>query len=363
MILEQAPTGAAGEAVKPGSGGAGKQAGAVAKVIISASRRTDIPRFYAKWFMNRIRAGYCTYPNPFNPTQVVRVSLAPEDVDVIVFWSKNPRPLMQYLPELDGRGYRYYFQFTVNGYPREIEPRIPSLEESLATFKELSRMVTPERVIWRYDPIIWSAAFDEEYHVSRFSQIATALQGCTKRVVISFLVHYRGVEKRMAWVAGLRPCTPGNPALASLLRRMADLSRSMGMEIGSCALPYDLRPFGISPGKCIDDELIYRVFGVKVPPHKDTGQRPACRCVESRDIGVYGTCRHGCVYCYATGLPGARLEPHDPDSPSLVGHYEHQQRGTAAGDNASGAVGGRYYGVPGRRRACFLHPFMAFRPF
>lgn len=291
-------------------------------MIISASRRTDIPRFYSDWFMNRIRAGYCTYPNPFNRKQVVRVSLKPEDVDVIVFWTKNPRPLMQHLQELDERGYRYYFQFTVNGYPRGIEPRVPTLEESIETFKELSRMVSPQRVIWRYDPIIWASAFDEEYHSNTFTQIAASLRGHTDRVVISLVDDYRGAWKRMTSIDGLRPCTPEDPGVASLLRRMADYTASAGMEIVSCAEPYDLREFGIRPGKCIDDEFIQRVFGIRVPARKDTGQRPACGCVLSRDIGVYGTCRHGCIYCYAAGLPGLKVDPHDPASPSLVGRYE-----------------------------------------
>jgi len=165
-------------------------------------------------------------------------------------------------------------------------------------------------------------AFDEEYHSNTFTQIAASLRGHTDRVVISLVDDYRGAWKRMTSIDGLRPCTPEDPGVASLLRRMADYTASAGMEIVSCAEPYDLREFGIRPGKCIDDEFIQRVFGIRVPARKDTGQRPACGCVLSRDIGVYGTCRHGCIYCYAAGLPGLKVEPHDPASPSLVGRYE-----------------------------------------
>ncbi|HHV54433.1 MAG TPA: DUF1848 domain-containing protein [Firmicutes bacterium] len=306
-------------------------------MIVSASRRTDIPRFYSTWFMNRIRAGYCTYPNPFNRNQVVQVSLKPEDVDVIVFWTKNPRPLMQHLQELDERGYRYYFQFTVNGYPRQIEPRVPTLEECIDTFRELARRVSPQRVIWRYDPIIWAAAFDEGYHFNMFARISAALRGYTERAVISLVDDYRGAWKRMSTIEGLRPCTPESPGVASLLRRMSDCARAAGMEIVSCAEPYDLQDFGIRPGKCIDEELIQRVFGIRVSADKDTGQRQACGCILSRDIGVYGTCRHGCVYCYAAGLPGLKLEHHDPDSPSLVGRYEANPSALPVQDSPSGA--------------------------
>ncbi|MEW6229256.1 MAG: DUF1848 family protein, partial [Bacillota bacterium] len=146
-------------------------------MIISASRRTDIPKFYSEWFMNRVRAGFCTFPNPFNPKQLIEVSLRPEDVDVIVFWSKDPGPLIPHLGELDRRGLRYYFQFTVNGYPGFMEPNVPPLGEVLDTFGRLSATVSPDRMIWRYDPIVLSNATGLEYHVRRFGEIAGALKG------------------------------------------------------------------------------------------------------------------------------------------------------------------------------------------
>ena len=122
-------------------------------MIISASRRTDIPAFYSEWFMNRIRAGYCTMVNPYNRNQVSYVSLQPEDVDVIVFWTKNPLPLIHHLKELDDRGFRYYFQYTLTGYPVSIEPNVPGIDKEIDTFKKLSGLIGPAKVIWRYDPI------------------------------------------------------------------------------------------------------------------------------------------------------------------------------------------------------------------
>lgn len=281
-------------------------------MIISASRRTDIPKFYPEWFMNRVRTGYCTFPNPFNRKQVIEVSLRPDDVDVIVFWSKDPKPLVPHLDELDGMGFRYYFQFTVNGYPKPIEPGVPLLNEVLSTFEQLSERVSPERVIWRYDPILWSNATGLGYHEKRFCEIASALRGKTRRVVISLVDEYRGAARRLGLLSrhGLyfEPCTPENPDIARLLSIIAQVARENGMEVVSCAEEYDLSPFGIRPGKCIDDEYIEKVFGIAVTHKKDPSQRAACGCVLSKDIGVYGTCRHGCAYCYATANGGLQYD-------------------------------------------------------
>ncbi|MEW6107507.1 MAG: DUF1848 domain-containing protein [Bacillota bacterium] len=273
-------------------------------MIVSASRRTDIPKFFAEWFMDRVRAGSCMCPNPFNPKQVFEVSLRPEDVDVIVFWSKDPEPLLPHLHELDRRGFRYYFQFTLNGYPPFLEPGVPPLERTLATFRRLSEAVSPERVIWRYDPIVLTSATDASYHERRFREIATALAGRTRRVVISLVDDYRGSRARLARLADqgiqvAQRCSADDLPTAGLLATMARVAADSGMEIVTCAEEKSLESLGIKPGKCIDDEYIARVFGIRVPGKKDPGQRAACGCVVSRDIGVYGTCRHGCLYCYA----------------------------------------------------------------
>lgn len=293
-------------------------------MIVSASRRTDIPKFYSEWFMKRVRAGFCTFPNPFNKRQIIEVSLKPEDVDVIVFWTKDPGPLMPHLGELDHMGLRYYFQFTVNGYPRLIEPNVPPIEKVIGTFKKLSEAVSPERVIWRYDPILWSNVTDRNYHEARFREIASALRGRTGRVVISLVDDYRRSGKRLRELSDLgvevKPRDPNDPDLSQLLSTMAHIAAESGMEIVSCAEEVDLRRFGIKPGSCIDDEYIAKVFGIHVTNRKDPSQRPTCGCVQSKDNGVYGTCRHGCVYCYAGGF-GPVPEPHDVNSPSLTGWH------------------------------------------
>jgi hypothetical protein len=301
-------------------------------LIISASRRTDIPAFYAQWFINRIRAGFCEVPNPFNRLQVSRISLLPDDVDVIVFWTRNPRPLFPYLDELKRRGYRYYFQYTLLGYPPEIDTNGPAPAASLVTFRELAQRVGPQRVIWRYDPVVLSQITPPDYHRTAFARLADALAGATGRSVISLMDDYPKIRSRMQEMArqgaALLPVTMGGTGLESgmpewlgdLLRDLAAIARSRQMEMVSCAEESDLRSFGIQPGKCIDDRLIGRIFGIDVSHTKDPGQRSACGCVVSKDIGMYDTCLFGCRYCYATTSFARARENHarhDPEAPSI----------------------------------------------
>jgi hypothetical protein len=305
---------------------------AIERMIISASRRTDIPAFYTRWFINRIRAGFCDVPNPFNRQQVSRISLRPEDVDVIVFWTRNPRPLFPYLGELDERGYRYYFQYTVLGYPAAIDVSGPPLQASLITFGELAQRVGTQRVIWRYDPIVLSEATPPAYHRAAYARLAQSLAGFTERAVISLMDDYPKIRGRLQVIArqGVRllPLLPDDAGiekalpdwLGELLRELAAIARSNQMEIVSCAEDLDLHPFGIRPGKCVDDEYIRQAFGLEVSHTKDPGQRKACGCVVSKDIGMYDSCLFGCQYCYATtSFERARANylRHDPEASVL----------------------------------------------
>jgi len=305
-------------------------------MIISASRRTDIPAFYAEWFINRVRAGFCTASNPYNRRQLSHVALQPEDVDVVVFWTRNARPLFPYLDELDRRGLRYYVQYTVLDNPRQLEPATPALDAAVRTFRELAARVGPDRVIWRYDPIVFSTLSGFDFHRERFSAIAARLEGATRRAVVSVVDRYKKADKRMAALAaeGILPLSlplVGAPEFGALMVAMAQEAAACGMEIQSCAEEIDLQQFGIRPGKCIDDELIARVFGVTVSGRKDAGQRQACGCVASRDIGAYDACLFGCQYCYATSsFVRARINygRHDPQSPSLLPFAERPDEST-----------------------------------
>lgn len=293
-------------------------------MIISASRRTDIPAFYSEWFMNRVRAGFLLSRNPFNAHQIKRISLLRKDVEVIVFWTRNPYHLMPYLQELDKKGYLYYFQYTITGYPRILEKSVPNTYKAIETFIELSSKIGSDRVIWRYDPILLSNLLPIDEHKRIFYKIAKALAGKTKRVVVSFSDFYKKTERNLNGIEGLiySDITKDGNALLDLSRYMQAVSSEFGMEIQSCAETVDLSCAEVSHGKCVDDQLINKIFGVDVNRVKDKNQREACGCVKSFDIGVYNTCLHGCSYCYATfsnDIVTKNKQKHDPDSPFLIG--------------------------------------------
>lgn len=296
-------------------------------MIISASRRTDIPAFYSKWFMNRIRAGYCLVPNPRNTKQVPRVSLHPSDVEAIIFWSKNPAPLLPHLGELDKLGFHYYFQFSLNDYPRALEPNIPSLYDRIATFKDLSRLVGPLRVVWRYDPIIISNITPFEFHRERFAWIAEELKGVTHRVMVSIVDFYQKTDRRLSQLEKEEDFSFDRDILystgtASLLKDLADIARKNNIEIFTCAEERDYSQIGVPPGRCIDNRLLMKTQSLNLEYKKDPYQRESCLCMVSKDIGINDTCIHGCPYCYSTtnyAVAQPRFNEHDPDSSILWG--------------------------------------------
>jgi len=295
-------------------------------VIISASRRTDIPALYSKWFINRIRVGWCQVPNPLNYGQLSYVSLRPEDVDAIVFWSKNPAPMFDYLGDLDALGFRYYFQFTLNDYPSQLEPEVPSLDERIHTFRKLSSRLEPIRVIWRYDPIIISNRTPHDFHRENFSKIANALSGFTGRVMVSFADYYQKTERRLSELEKFGFKFDRRAANSrggwDLLKDLAAIARDHHMEIFTCAEERDFSKVGAPPGCCIDGELLRELWSLHGHEKKDPTQRLECLCVVSKDIGINDTCVHGCPYCYSTrnlDLAQRRYSEHDPNSPVLWG--------------------------------------------
>lgn len=296
--------------------------------ILSVSRRTDIPAFYGDWFMRRVRASWCAVPNPFNRKQVSRVEFRPGET-VLVFWTRWPAPFLKYLAEIEARGYPFYFLYTLVDYPRALEPQAPKYPKSLALFQRLAERIGPERLIWRYDPIILSEALDADYHLDRFERTAQALRGCTEQAVISIADHYPKVRRRLKDL-GLK-----HPHLAPrafeperdgpMLRTLAEIAAAHGLRITGCAPQADLCKWTIAPGKCIDEQLIQRLCGLAVPARKDKSQRPTCGCVQSRDIGMYDSCLFGCLYCYATQSFGKARDHHrchDPAAESLLGDFK-----------------------------------------
>lgn len=295
-------------------------------MIISASRRTDIPAFYSTWLLNRLKAGFACTRNPVNRHQVSRVPLTRDVVDGIVFWTKNPAPLLQNDELMEMLGdFPYYVQFTLTGYGADVEPHVPDAEGFLIpVFRELARRIGPQRVIWRYDPIFLSEKHAIDYHVYRFAELASQLQGCTERVVISFLDQYKKTERAMR---GLGAAIPSPAQIDEIAGRIADCAHEHGLEVVTCAEAVDLEAYGIEHGACIDKGLLEKIGGYHLSEKlvKDKTQRRECGCFESVDIGAYDTCPHGCRYCYARSseaAASANVAAHDPDSPLLVGHLE-----------------------------------------
>jgi len=294
-------------------------------VILSASRRTDIPNYYSEWFLNRIKEGYLYVRNPMNAHQISKIVLSPEVVDCIVFWTKNPEPMFSRLDELTD--YKYYFQFTLTGFGRDIEYNVPHKKKvMIPIFQKLSHKIGKERVIWRYDPILFTARYSPEYHLRAFAQIAKELQGYTSKCVISFVDIYMKNQKNMK---ALRSFFLTEKDLAMFGKEIALIAGTYNIKVATCAEAVDLSFCGIEHSCCIDKELIEQIIGCKIKAGKDKNQRKECGCMESVEIGTYNTCKNGCQYCYAN-YSQARVfqncKQYDVHSPILCGKIMEQDK-------------------------------------
>lgn len=285
-------------------------------MILSVSRRTDIPNYYSEWFLNRIKEGYLYVRNPMNIHQVSKIDISPEIVDCIVFWTKNPEPMLDKLEQLND--YKYYFQFTLTGYGKDMESGLPHKKDKMIPiFKRLSEMIGKEKVIWRYDPIVITEKYSEEYHLKAFQDIASSLNGYCKRVVISFVDLYAKTKKNMK---DIQTIDKKQSELITFSKKLAEIAVSNGMEIETCAELIDLSSCGIKHSSCIDKKLIENIIGCPIKVEKDKNQREECGCVESVEIGAYNTCLNGCKYCYANYSEErvkANRELYDVHSPIL----------------------------------------------
>jgi hypothetical protein len=283
----------------------------VKSMLISASRRTDIPAFYGQWLVNRLREKYVLVRNPMNPRQVSRISLDPGGVDCIVFWTKDPKNFLPYLDDVDRLGFRCYFQFTLTPYGPDIEPGLPGKGEIVNTFVELSRRIGKEKVIWRYDPVILNEVYSPEYHAAAFEGLCMDLRAYTEKCIISFIDSYSFLGEAFRNF-GIRELSGGE--INELAGRLASIAKRHDLPLVSCAEKTDLQKYGVFPNRCVDAGLVEHLFGIPVKHKKDPSQRVHCGCSVSRDIGAYNTCLHGCVYCYARR---GKAAPCDPLSPLL----------------------------------------------
>jgi len=320
---------------------------AQAPIIISASRSTDIPTFYSDWFVSRWEAGYLKWTNPFNN---VPLYVSFKNTRVVVFWTKNPKPIMKHLDFLDKNIPHYYFQFSLNDYDNEgFEAKVPSVESRIKTFKELSQRLGKKRVVWRYDPLILTENITIDELLKRIKNIGDQLKEYTEKLVFSFvdIGIYKKVENNLKKEkVNYIEWTP------SLMNQFAEglykLNKNWGLALGTCSEKIDLEKYEIVHNKCIDDDLMIDLFSddkelmdflgveieqadlfsdgkiIKTKKLKDKGQREDCGCIMSKDIGQYNTCPHECNYCYANvskeiAKKNYQLHLGNPNSESIKG--------------------------------------------
>ncbi len=302
--------------------------------VISASRRTDIPAFYGDWFLEQVRRGEAVVVHPYR-REKLSVSLRPEDVAAFVFWSKDYAPFLGHLKELERRGYKFVLFFTVTGLPRALEPRVPAPTETLATFKVLSRQYSPHRLLWRYDPIVLSNFTPPEYHVKTFRTLCQQLEGLTYRCYLSFVEFYPKVKRSLSRLehSGWEFLDPPRQEKLQLAEHLAEIAAAHGIEVYSCCNDF-LVGSKIKKARCVDAGLLSRLFGIEEGLYKVRPTRKGCGCFESTDIGAYGTCRHHCLYCYASNCYPTQVPERVP---SLMSAFPAGRRPSASPLRGRGA--------------------------
>ena len=291
-------------------------------MIISASRRTDIPAFHSEWLMNRLRAGYCYVRNPMVDSVVYKIDLTRKNVDALVFVTKNPAPMIPHLKEIGSMGHLYMFEVTITPYGKDLEPNVPPKADVAESFRQISDRIGADRCLWRYDPILMNDGYiGVDYHRRKFEILCRELEGYTRRCIFSFVDIYGkfiGMEKRFRSVTHSEM-----DLLAQSLKPIAD---RYGIELTYCCPHYDLTRYGIEPRGCIDGRQLARIGA----PFEEmsTPLRDGCRCVKNIDIGAYDTCPHDCVYCYANKVKGAERQGrvYDPESEILYGSVTENDR-------------------------------------
>ena len=294
-------------------------------MIISASYKTDIPAFYGDWFINRLRLGHCRMRNPWGG-QIYDVPLDPESADGFVFWTRNIGPFLHHLNEVRRLGYPFVVQYTITGYPRELERSVQDAPRMMRLARQVAYEFGPHAVVWRYDPILYSSLTPREFHLENFANIARGMDGVTTEVVISYTQFYRKTRRNLDRAAGQRGFTWTDEIpqfKRDLTIDLAAIARTHGMRLSVCSQQAFMSA-RVQAARCIDAKRLSRVAGYQIGG-REKGNRPGCMCHESRDIGEYDTCPHGCVYCYAVDQRSraqVRYRTHDPTEPFLFAPEE-----------------------------------------
>lgn len=296
-------------------------------MIINTGCRTDIPAFYSKWLINRIREGYVLVRNPYNPNQVTRYNLSPDVVDCLAFCTKNPEPMLKYLDEIDK--YKQYWFVTITPYGKDIEPNVPNKEKVIESFKKLSKHIGVNSIGWRYDPIFIGNNFDVNKHIYYFEKIAKELKNYTHNCTISFLDLYEKVKRN---APEIKP--PNHEEQIQIAKVFSKIGKENNMVIHSCCEKTYLSQYGLKCNGCMSKEIVEKAIGCNLnPPNSRKNLRESCNCLMGNDIGAYNTCGHLCKYCYANankGLVIENMKKHNDNSPFLIGDSEEGDKITIA---------------------------------
>lgn len=286
-------------------------------MIINTGGRTDTVQYYSDWLLRRFAEGYVLSRNPLFPDKVTRYELTPDKVDCVVFCSKNYKPILPRLREITDR-FPAYFYYTITAYGKDVEPGVPSIEESIETLKELSALVGKERVAWRYDPVLLTREYTIRRHLDTFPWMARELAPYIDRCIFSFVEMYKKLETNMPEIIPM-----SETERDALARGLGAAAAKLGMVIQTCGTNGDYTRYGIQASGCITLSILGKANHMEFRNLKHKGMREGCHCMESRDIGAYDTCLNGCKYCYANKNPRKAFENyeyHDPASPLLLGH-------------------------------------------
>lgn len=290
-------------------------------MIINTGGRSDTVQYYSQWLLRRFAEGYVLARNPLFPNKINRYELTADKVDCVVFCSKNYQPILARLHEITER-FHTYFHYTITAYGKDVEPGVPSIEESIKTLIALSKQVGRQRVAWRYDPVLLTEKYTIAYHLEIFDFMAKRLAPYIDRCIFSFVEMYKKLETNMPELIALSE--EDKEVLAQGLGAIAD---RYGIFIQTCGTNGDFSRYGIHASGCMTLDILGKANEIAFKSLKHKGLRQGCHCIESRDIGAYDTCLNGCKYCYANKNPQKAFENykhHDPDSPLLLGHVREE---------------------------------------
>ncbi|MDO5570556.1 MAG: DUF1848 domain-containing protein [Bacteroidales bacterium] len=288
-------------------------------MIINTGGRTDTVQYFTKWLLKRFKEGYVYSRNPLFPNKVTRYDLTPDNVDVVMFCSKNYEPILDELPNIINR-FHTYFHYTITAYGKDIEPGVPSIAKSIETLKKLSAIVGKQRVAWRYDPVLLTDKYTVKVHMETFEYLAKELSPYVDRCIFSFVEMYKKLETNMP---ELIPLTEIDKE--TLTNGLGEIAKKNELYIQTCGTNGDYSKQGIHSSGCMTLKMVGKANEISFRDLKHKGMREGCHCMESRDIGAYDTCLNGCKYCYANKRPEKAFENfklHDPDSPLFLGHIK-----------------------------------------